>query len=576
MSRTITLFMWGYQPHFRIEVEHRAKDVLQSIAPTVQPRALLVGIRTPEKSDGHPVCVEPENEDWDPRIFFNCASRAEEIYTTHPDHEIIYGDEPSMRDKPENIRKKSVYGAVKEVTSQYDSQHGTTTFCGWPARLEGYHVMPILQFSNEQLSEYPHMLEPIRFQKWTLSTGLLQSTIECLLEEATNALGKKEPGRFFDLFDLDKASILRNAGKSFCAVITAVTGDIMLQEVYEDLNVISSLPYEGTEATGGILFAPVDAQAVETQVLLKKPVSLHDHKLVRKLIEMNSQHLLCVCRSAAGISGLGVLRDKFAEGIFQVSFTGHYKWDLYYKNEIIIKASFGIPQLPAVRLKKEIFSSNARRIIPNIQEDEVERLWHIVEAGMEQQHGTMIVLSEIAAEEAKRLKKQSLEIEPIELTPDLVRRFSEIDGAIMIDRRGICYAIGVILDGIASDEGDPSRGARYNSAIRYITSARSPTICLVVSEDGNVEVLPHLQPQVRRTEIERQISLLKTQNIENYHTTINWIDNHRFYITSEQCDTVNRELSRIRSVPSEVGEIRLEIPPFVPNPAMNESYYLAE
>jgi DisA bacterial checkpoint controller nucleotide-binding len=186
------------------------------------------------------------------------------------------------------------------------------------------------------------------------------------------------------------------------------------------------------------------------------------------------------------------------------------------------------------------------------------------------------VVSGAADEEAKRLKKQCLRIEPIELTPDLVRRLSSIDGAILIDPKGICQAIGVILDGMATSEGDPSRGARYNSAIRYIASTQSPTICLVVSEDGHVNMLPQLRPQVRRSEIESQIALLKTQNIENYHKTINWLDDHRFYLTPGQCNVVNKEVARIRSVPLEVGEIRLGIQTFVPNPAMNNSYYLPE
>jgi hypothetical protein len=112
MGKLITLFMWEYQPHFRMFLERLAQAVLQSIAPAVQPRALLVGIRTPEEIQGYPVCVEPEDEDWDPKIFFDCAARADSIYATHPDHSIFYGDEPRMRDKPESIRKKSVRRAV--------------------------------------------------------------------------------------------------------------------------------------------------------------------------------------------------------------------------------------------------------------------------------------------------------------------------------------------------------------------------------------------------------------------------------------------------------------------------------
>ena len=91
-----------------------------------------------------------------------------------------------------------------------------------------------------------------------------------------------------------------------------------------------------------------------------------------------------------------------------------------------------------------------------------------------------------------------------------------------------------------------------------------------------MDVLPRLRPQVRRSEIEGRLALLKAQNIENYHKTIDWLDNRRFYLTAAQCNVVNEELVRIRSAPMDVGEIRLEIRLFVSHPSMNDSYYLPE
>src|SRR4051812_19250813 len=147
LKNTINLFMWGYQPHYRFEIQHRARTVLELIAPGLQVDALLVGVRTPEAIDGHPVCVEPEDGDWDPSLFFGCASRADAIFANHPDHKIFYGDEPSMRDKPENIRKASVMQAVEEALGTYDAAHGKSSFCGWPGRVNRYHVVPVLQFA---------------------------------------------------------------------------------------------------------------------------------------------------------------------------------------------------------------------------------------------------------------------------------------------------------------------------------------------------------------------------------------------------------------------------------------------
>jgi hypothetical protein len=576
MGKSIKLFMWGYQPHFRMQMESRAKDVLQTVAPTLEPRVLLVGVRTPESTTEFPVCVEPEDDDWDPSIFFDCFRRTVEISAEHPDNLVIYGDAPRMRDKPENVRKKSAREAVQEVASAYDKEHGTHSFCGWSARLGDYHVVPIIQLQERQLQQYPRLASPIQFLDWNSSLGFVDSIVNCLLEEATLALGGSEPGRYFDTFRVDKSAVLRDAGDRFCSIITLASRDVAFQGVFDALNVVSSLPYEGAEAIGRLLLVPADTEAVEVRVRLNDPVRLHDHRLARKLIEMSGQDLLCVCQGSNGIIGLGTLRLADADNVFLVSFSGHYKWELHYKSVVMMKGSFGVPQLPSVRLDENTFHASFSRVHSGIEAENTRRVWGIVEAAMEQRHGTMIVISANAEQESKRLRKQSLGIAPTKLTPELVKCLSGIDGAILIDPRGVCYGIGVILDGIATDEGDPSRGARYNSAIRYITSSEVPVMCLVVSEDGYVNMFPRLLPQVSKADIEKRIEWLKTKTTDNYHKTFNWLNNMRFYLTQEQCNEVNLQVARIYSAPQQVGEVRFVIEKFVPHPKMNESYYLPE
>jgi DNA integrity scanning protein DisA with diadenylate cyclase activity len=70
------------------------------------------------------------------------------------------------------------------------------------------------------------------------------------------------------------------------------------------------------------------------------------------------------------------------------------------------------------------------------------------------------------------------------LNPQIIKKVTAIDGAILIEPSTICHAIGVILDGLASDKGTLSRGARYNSAIRYVESSKNPCLVIVVSQDG--------------------------------------------------------------------------------------------
>ena len=121
----------------------------------------------------------------------------------------------------------------------------------------------------------------------------------------------------------------------------------------------------------------------------------------------------------------------------------------------------------------------------------------------------MVVVSTGAQTEADRLKTQSTEIAPIQLTPSIMRMVTTIDGAVRIDPDSTCYALGVILDGLASPKGAPSRGACYNSAIRYVKSSKYPCVAIVVSEDGTIDLIPDLMPQISRSEILEVIGQLK-------------------------------------------------------------------
>jgi hypothetical protein len=358
-------------------------------------------------------------------------------------------------------------------------------------------------------------------------------------------------------------------------------GDISLQGIFDVLNEISSLPYEGGDAIGSMIFCLANAQAIKLQVQLREKIPINNIKLARKMIEISGKDLFCVCRGSSkfpgvdnGIAGFGTLEKPDEADVFKIDFVGRYKWDLHYKNDLLMHVAYGVPGLPLPRINEDLFRSDIKRIILDISKEGEDRIWNVVQAAITQKKGTMIVISTNANVEAERLKKQCLVISPTEITAELVSRLSGIDGAILIDSNGICHAVGVILDGKATAEGDQSRGARYNSAIRYISSSKYPAICIVVSEDGHVNVLPKLRPMIDKSQIEEIIKLIKSADKDDCNKAIYWLNKHRFYLTEEQCNIANIGLGRIKNTPMEVGEIRIEISPFIPHPEMNESYYL--
>lgn len=557
-------------------MENRANQALAELGANIPVKALLVGARLPEVSDDHPVCIEPEDEEWDISTFQDVHRRAGEIFTNHPDQNMFYGDEPRMRDKPENIRRKSVREAIEEVLSRIGSDNETHSFCGVPVRLGNFHVTPILQIAQSDLDALPQLVNPIQFQRWSSTTGIVQALINHLLEEASDKLGTKEPGRFFDTFDSELSGLLRKAGQTLCYAIPLAVKDFMLQGVFENLNKISELRYEGGETLGTIIFAPPNLPCLNYDVAFVQPISLDSHRLVRKVVEISDNRLGCICQGWRGIVGFGSLTYSGDTSVFRAVFTGHYRWALYVNDTLLMNCAFGVPSVPQPRLTEKAFFSNIRRVLPGLTPNQGEALWSAVSAAMDQRHGTMIVVSDAASSEAQRLSSQTIAIEPIKLNSALVERISGIDGAILVDRDCNCYAIGVILDGIATNAGDPSRGARYNSALRYIASSQAPTVCLVVSEDGYVNMVPTLRPQIRKQDVENYVELLRSLTADNYHKTLSWLDDHRFYLTSEQCDIVNTEFSRIQAEPLGVGELRFTLSAFKPHPEMNESYYLDE
>lgn len=116
--RSISLFMWGYQEHFRLSVQYLAREVLKTLGVSVEVTALLVGARRPDHKNRNDVCVEPENGQWPLALFEGLLTSVEDVYSRHNLQGVFYGDEPSNRDKLEWMRRDSVSTAVGRCSSE--------------------------------------------------------------------------------------------------------------------------------------------------------------------------------------------------------------------------------------------------------------------------------------------------------------------------------------------------------------------------------------------------------------------------------------------------------------------------
>jgi hypothetical protein len=170
------------------------------------------------------------------------------------------------------------------------------------------------------------------------------------------------------------------------------------------------------------------------------------------------------------------------------------------------------------------------------------------------------------------------------LTSDVLRHLTPIDGAVVLSPDGMCHAIGTILDGIASANGDPSRGARYNSAVRYVESTSAPCLAVVVSENGGVDYVPDLRPPIPRSEIEARLTaleaFLKSGRVSRRACgeIIAWFDVHRFYLMPEHCERLNHVVAALDAKfdatdPSLHTRVRAV---YTPHPEMNGRLYYSD
>jgi len=157
---------------------------------------------------------------------------------------------------------------------------------------------------------------------------------------------------------------------------------------------------------------------------------------------------------------------------------------------------------------------------------------------------------------------------------------SSIDGAVLVDSEGICHAAGAILDGEAvRGKGTRSRGARYNSAIRYIHE-KSECLAVVISEDGTINLVPDLHKRIRHSEIVEHFEKLRASvaseivKAKEYYKELDWIQAHRFYLSQDVCDQINEIKNATKPRLDEQEGYSRTPKDFKADPEMNDTYFL--
>ena len=264
---------------------------------------------------------------------------------------------------------------------------------------------------------------------------------------------------------------------------------------------MANTKYEGSEIEGRIQFV-TSGTAPRISFNREQPIVIDEVRAVRKYFQMVGNRMSLVAKRHYYldiddkivwlIEGIGTSDSLDAE----LRFSPGNKWKMTFLNEEI-GYDGACYYARAIRRTDKIDKSVLSIIDDLFTVQESIKLTKIVEKLCNQKHGTMLVVSSIAREEAIRLGslKRAIEIKDFDLS-DLsaneVIALSSIDGCIISDSNGTCTAFGAILDGDASISTDIARGARYNSALTYIQKMKEvgvKALAVIISEDGSIDAV---------------------------------------------------------------------------------------
>ena len=488
--------LWPYQAQFQQAAQTMANGIFETLDKELQPRVLLLSLR-PDDSTPPDACwlgETPEAADYDLTMFGDVHARSQRLQTQG---NWILAERTDQMPEEQVQRRYAGYIlwlAAQEILDERDQkQTSYQSFAGWPVLINDRLVLTLLQLSRKALRRQP-ALRPNRY--YTTGRPVVHSLVYAAMirfnEELAKSLAEPEPGAGLLLRPRETDEVIRAAGKLFMETPAQDLGISRTEaKLFATLNTISSLRYEGLEGVGKLVLARRHHPNLEEVFALTCPTPIGDYRAVRKLLEMTTPDVSLLA-DGENVYALGRQvgpYDASREDLFVISFVTHYAWEFQHAGKVLMRTHYGQPSLAVARLNRSEFRRELRRTFDLTAAEKVERLWEVAVEASRQKHGTLLVITTEALAEADRLKLQCTLVEPVPLTPLITRLVTAIDGAVLLDPEAYCYSIGVILDGTATGRGNSTRGARYNSAIRYVQSSPYPCLAIVVSEDGMVDVL---------------------------------------------------------------------------------------
>lgn len=578
MTTVVSNSMFEGQHDLRWSMERLADEALDRAGVELDPRGFLVGLPLEDAPEDLPIAIEPARRAFALDGLGELMGKADGLYLDQ-----LEGDNtPDAGEAHEHylaaLREGCRRQVVVEALTQAARFDNRTVCVGMSVVVGHYRVFPVLAVLTEPWEELA-TLSSTTVDGLSVDASFHEAVVNDVLRAASRELDRKNPT---SLIGIDAGAILRSAADSFVNSCVARSGQDFAHGMRDALDAVSAQTYEGRAGLGSLILAEPNHPSVHQAVTFDHRVPLTTPRAFRKALEMSGAGLQLLA-DGREVFALGRLEDDYdvrSERCFTFKVVGNGSWELWHANTPYLRVDNGQPSLPRDVVDADIFADTVRRVFPESTHQDAKALWDMANACIQQSHGTMLVVHPDAVAEGERLLPQAYTIEPTRLGPSAFTALTKIDGAVLVSPDGVCAAVGVILDGAATGTGDVSRGARYNSAIRYLAGAGKGSMVIIVSEDGRIDILPKLARRIRRSTVQRAVDLLvaAAEDHEDYETFArldNYASKLEFYFDAEQCEAVNDAREAVEQHRWATERVRMQVVPIAPHPAMDDSYFIA-
>ncbi|HSN67200.1 MAG TPA: diadenylate cyclase, partial [Fusibacter sp.] len=324
-----------------------------------------------------------------------------------------------------------------------------------------------MQFDSKVLDTFYKIPQSAELKLRSLLDTIIYETLSYINECAQGLVHGEE------ILEKSHSELIKLSGRHF---LQGILRNDSVVNPFEKINKISSLSYEKSFSDGKILLMNNQAalafatkHLLKTLVQFEEKIPLSSTRHIRKILELSNSEVYLLSDGEFLYSTVEfTLPHETQYNFFTIEFNNYFSWQLNHNGNKLMQVIHEEVFIPKPKVSFFNFSMEVKKIFPDLESKKILNLYRLTLEALKQVKGTIIVVSKNARSEAHRLRNQGFLIEALPLSPSIIRSITSIDGAVLMDLDGFCHGIGVILDGIATEKGDPSRGARYNSAIRYV------------------------------------------------------------------------------------------------------------